>query len=112
MNQPKSQPKISPNDAAGNLGFVNTMHEQLLQYKGKQAGVQPTQSSPNPQNAPGQEQKENPQIEKVETNILTEIEGIKKQLEEMKPKDKNKELDDLKKEIEQVLAESDDSNAK
>ncbi len=112
MNSPKTQPKTDANTAAGNLGFINTMQEQLLQHKGKQNGVKPLQNSPQPaQNAPQQEQK--PEVNKephsdldgLETRIMSEIVSLRKEIQDSKPKERETEIEELKKQIEEALHE-------
>ncbi len=59
--QPEQDPTKKANMAAGNLGFVNTLQQHLIQYKGKQN--QPPQAPETPKTAPEQEQK--PKVEET-----------------------------------------------
>lgn len=90
-------PTEKANQAKANLGFVNTLQEHLLQHHtSKQASEQ------KPQDSQPQEEEPN-KLEDMESRIVDEISKVKKSIEENTPKDKNKELEDLKKEIEDVL---------
>ena len=80
------------NQVAGNLGFINTMQEQLLQHKAaKQQAQQPTQAPQKPQNAPQQEQEpkgvqDNPKEEKKEnvSERITEMElSLSKKIDDL-----------------------------
>lgn len=107
--QPQTpQPQVPEhNQTMANLGFINTMQEHLLQHKGKQKALQ--EAPQMPQNAPQPTPQPNPQedMQSMETRLMGEIKGLKDTIEKNKPKDKNKELEDLKKQIEDVLKEND-----
>ena len=83
--------QMTPNQAMGNLGFINTMQEQLLQHKAAKAGVQPKQVPQTPQNAPQpQETKESTKDKEPDEN---EAKMTKLEL------DMTKKIDDLRKEL-------------
>lgn len=106
--QPQGQevqdPTKSANQAAGNLGFINTMQEHLLQHKASKNV--PPQASQEPKTAPQQEQKpkqDNPVEEKKEPNMAEEFTNFKKEIEGLL----DSKLGDLKREIESALTEED-----
>lgn len=92
-------PTKQANTAAANLGFINTMQEHLLKYK----------ASKDPQNAPQQEQTQNPsgdmktEIKASESRIMKEIKGLKDEFSKNSSGNEQKEVERLKKEIEEVL---------
>ncbi len=106
MNPQTQQDDKQGHETAANLAFSTSL-SQMLQ------GNHPSQTSQEPQNAPEQEQNQAPQedtnskLEGLESRVMDEIKGIKDMIEQNTPKDKNKELEDLKKEIKSVL-ESDE----
>lgn len=108
------QPKVDPNQAGANLGFVNTLQEHLLQYKAQQGQNQP-QQAPNP--VPAQDPNEGvPSNQQNQTDTTAQIQGLESRLmdelntlkvEMQSQKDGKKEFDDLTAQIEQVLNSND-----
>lgn len=117
IGQP-TDPKQQANAAAGNLGFINTMQEHLLKHKaGKQQAIQPQET---PHKPPQQEQTSNPtedmktEIKGSEERIMDEIKALKEEMTKNSPDGKQKEIDDLRKQIQEVLdaPDSEDSTDK
>ena len=106
--QPKQPVDIKKgHKIAANLGFATTLSQMALQKMNP-----PKQQLTTPQNSPQMppeptqtsEPKEDTQTQMkgLETRIMAQLEALKKDL---KPKDKNEELESLKQEIQEVLNE-------
>ena len=112
--QQNTQPQnsqLTPNQAMGNLGFINTMQEQLLQHKARKAGIQPKTA---PSTAPQPQGQEKPQettkpstdeneakMTKLELDMTKKIDDLRKELD-----DKHKlEIDKLRNDITEALQE-------
>ncbi len=106
MPPQQSQPNITPEDAKAGMGIATHLQSFLL--------PQGQQSSPStPQQAPSQgapTNQENPtdvkaEISGLESRLMDELDTLKSQMKTQG--DSNKELEDLKKEIEKVLNSND-----
>jgi hypothetical protein len=82
--------------AAANLSFATSL-SQMLQGQNPQQALQMEQPV---------EQKPQEDIKGLEDRLMSEISDIKGMIEQSSAKDKNKEVEDLKKQIEEVLNET------
>lgn len=105
IQPPISQhPPITPDRAKAALGNATLLQSFLLPK-----APQTPQNAPQPMETPKPEVDVKGEIQGSETRLMSEITKLKDMIEANAPKDKNKELDDLKKEIEKVLSQSDDN---
>ncbi len=76
---PQAPTSQQMNDARGNLGFVNALHTQLLQYKYGQQSTQgqQTQASKQGTEGGGKEETESPKLDDLETKIDKKLEVLK-----------------------------------
>lgn len=92
--------QINPDQAAASLAFATQLQQRLMQPQ-----EQPVEGDMAAEIAPEQEQIANPQedLEQMEGRIMEEIGGLKEMIEQSAPKDKDKEIEELKKQIKEVL---------
>lgn len=103
-------PPMTADRAKAALGN-STLLQSFLLPKAQAQQPQPTQEQPAQPSMQetmqqGQESMQNG-LKDLETKIMGEIGNLKSVIEQQTPKDKNKELEDLKKQITDVLNESD-----
>lgn len=116
--QPQGQPDPTEqaNQAKSNMGFVNTLQEHLLEYKHPQAPqdaktapgeekVKKEVEQPKPETKPEEskpeEKKDDPRIAELELSITKKLDDIRQELKG----DHETEIDALKKQIEDALAD-------
>ena len=106
--QPEMNTEMTPDEHAAALGFISTLSRQHMMQE------QPQEAPESPESAPQQEQQPEPQkdltprIDDLESKIMGEIGMLKEEIQKSAPKDKDTELEDLKNQIAEVLAQSDD----
>lgn len=124
MNQPNSQGtgmsrmEMSPEDAKASMGIATALSEKMMMSQGAQSGPQqaPQQGPQAPQNDPGQEEMQEPMQDpgmKEEGDLGAKIDELKKDIIEIKEaleSSGDKEIEDLKKEIQNVLNQDDNEN--
>lgn len=97
-------PHIHPNTVRAALGSATLLHGFLLP-KAPPEAPQMTQNTPETApEQPSMEETTQKGLKDLETKFMGELTEIK---EIMKPKDKNKEIEDLKKQIMEVLNSDD-----
>lgn len=104
---PPQDPNAPPidshtDDLASMLGFISTLQSGLMHHENNQnEAIAQQQAAPQ---AP-QEPQGDPQVEKMEKNVIGEIEALKK---EVKGSDVRSQVEEIEKELKQILA--DDGN--
>lgn len=113
MNQPQSQDQnpLGSDETQALLAFNTNLLEHTIPQ-----GQEPQEGSQESESAPRQEQSQEPQpdpiteLQDLKTQVLGELQSMREDIKLMaqgNPKDERSEIDDLKKQIEQVLNSSD-----
>lgn len=109
MEQMQAPNQMTPDDDRAALGFSTQLMQQHLQSQMPQEAPQAQETAPQQEEI--QEPVEDPQagLDDLRTEIMDEIGSLKELIKENAPKDKNKELEDLKKQINDVINEPDET---
>lgn len=104
--QDMQQQEMTPEEAKASMGMATTLQEGLLGNAGEQAEM----GSQEAQNAPEQEMMGQPEtggLEEMESRIMEEIGALRDEIKKSKGGDD--EIEELKKEIEAVLNDEQES---
>lgn len=111
-NKPQpQQSQMNHGDAKASMGIATFLQSHLLPQK--QPGQDQAQAPQTPEIVPqpptNQETSNDTanQMSGLEERIMSEIGALKEEIKKAQPQDSNKEIEALKKEIEQVLASND-----
>lgn len=111
MLNPLDHSTISPESAKASLGIATHLQSMLLPKapQGPQAQGTAQTSEPAPQPPTNQTTLTDTQaqIQGLESRIIDEIGALKEEIKKAQPLDSNKEIEALKKEIENVLNSND-----
>ncbi len=90
------------NQAAASLAFATHLQTQMLQHQAPEIPAEvPVESPQTPQNAPDSTNDEKPEEDTLK-KLVTEVDSLKK---EVKGKNADKEIEDIRSQLEQLLKE-------
>lgn len=104
---PHTSQALSPDQAKASLGIANHLLAHLMPQAPQAQAPQTPEPAPQP---PTNQETSNDtanQMSGLEERIMSEIGALKEEIKKAQPQDSNKEIEALKKEIEQVLASND-----
>lgn len=103
---PPQDPNTSPidshtDDLASMLGFITTLSQGMMQHTNNQNESMVAQQQAQATSQAPQELRGDPQVEKMEKNVMGEIEALKK---EVKGSDVRSQVEEIEKELKEILA--------
>lgn len=109
MEQEITQEDISPEEAKASLGFSTTLVEQMLAQMNPQMAEEATQESEAPTEVMPEEEEEpiediDVKLVEMEDRLTSKIDSLSKDMKT----DDSKELENIKKQLEDILNEEDD----
>lgn len=104
---PQQNNEMSPEDAKASMGIATALQDQLMPQGQPTDGSMGGETAPEPQGNVEEKQDTTAQIQGLESRVLDEIRTLREEFKQADSKNNSSELSDLKKQIEEVLAQND-----
>lgn len=105
--QDNSGHNLTDDETAAALGYITTLSEHSMAQEAPQSPETAPQAQQEQQPPEQPKDEISPKIDALESRIMEEMATLRDEIKASAPKDKDKEIEDLKKQIEDVLNQED-----